>query len=226
VGAASSSCSVRQLAPATSSATALRIFGGEGYLRSDLLAATLQSNREVDVFVPRMARQKIFAPTHPTSCATSSTSTCERRIGSRRRAHGICFHAAKKNTSTKIHDQGRRRLRSCRTSSPRACAEGQIHLQDVHDDREYALLFFSFFNLFPIQSRVYPFFSSDFFFTRYVRMVIHAVTCCISPLPSPTSWTRCPSSVQLWLAPPTCFSLRGPQLRSDLGYTDKLSASF
>jgi hypothetical protein len=38
----------------------------EGYLRSDLLAATLRSNREANVFVLQTARQKIFRVHSPT----------------------------------------------------------------------------------------------------------------------------------------------------------------
>jgi hypothetical protein len=37
----------------------------EGYLRSDLLAATLRSNRKVDVFVLRTTHQKFFRFPHP-----------------------------------------------------------------------------------------------------------------------------------------------------------------
>jgi hypothetical protein len=36
----------------------------EGYLHSDLLAATLRANREVDVFLLQMARQKILFCAH------------------------------------------------------------------------------------------------------------------------------------------------------------------
>jgi hypothetical protein len=40
----------------------------EGSLYSDLLAATLRSNREVEVFVLQMARQNFwYPPTHPAS---------------------------------------------------------------------------------------------------------------------------------------------------------------
>jgi hypothetical protein len=42
------------------------IFGDstKNFLDDDLLAGALQSDREVDIFVLRMARQKLFA-THP-----------------------------------------------------------------------------------------------------------------------------------------------------------------
>jgi hypothetical protein len=72
-------------------------------------------------------------------------------------------------------------VRSCQhTSSPRACAHGQIHLQDVHVTREYALLFFCCFsfNLFPIQFRVYPFFYSDFFLRDVYKMRVYGHPCC------------------------------------------------
>jgi hypothetical protein len=52
----------------------------EGYLRSDLLVATLRSIREVNVFVPRMTHQNFLhpEPTHPASCATSFTDPLAR----------------------------------------------------------------------------------------------------------------------------------------------------
>jgi hypothetical protein len=54
----------------------------KGYLRSDLLTATLRSNREVDVFVLQTARQKLFH-THPptersTAVFTRSDNICVR----------------------------------------------------------------------------------------------------------------------------------------------------
>jgi hypothetical protein len=52
----------------------------EGYLRSDLLVATLRSIREVNIFVPRMTHQNFLhpEPTHPASCATSFTDPLAR----------------------------------------------------------------------------------------------------------------------------------------------------
>jgi hypothetical protein len=51
----------------------------EGYLRSDLLAVTLRSDREVDVFVLQTTRQNFFVPTRrSTAVFTRSGCICMR----------------------------------------------------------------------------------------------------------------------------------------------------
>jgi hypothetical protein len=44
----------------------------EGYLRSDLPAATLRSDREAGVFILHVARWNLFVATHPPSPFSSS----------------------------------------------------------------------------------------------------------------------------------------------------------
>jgi hypothetical protein len=65
----SSLCSVMATRPATSSATTRRIFNSKGYLRSDLLAATLRSNHEVPRSTSsfhgwRTKKIRVHPPTH------------------------------------------------------------------------------------------------------------------------------------------------------------------
>jgi hypothetical protein len=46
--------------------------GTKNFLDDDLLADAFRSNREVDVFVLRMARQKFLRPAHPTRLRSPS----------------------------------------------------------------------------------------------------------------------------------------------------------
>jgi hypothetical protein len=137
----------------------------EGYLRIDLLAATLQSNREVDVFVLRTARQ-IFSrpPTYPTNYGGVHDV----------RLH---LHAIGRSTSMKVevslHQLGVRvhYMRVIKTNLPSRWIR-------IQGSNQFFKLFSFFFSFLSIRSRMLWFWIGR---QGYPNLFLHVPSCMTAP---------------------------------------------
>jgi hypothetical protein len=112
----------------------------KGYLRSDLLAATLRSNREVDVFVLHTARQEIFShsPTHRTIYS-----------GVHKVRQHLC--APTKNTSAvRIRVRGRPCVCACRVRGHHMHSIPASSATRTYQGSNHCVLFFLLTNTIPI----------------------------------------------------------------------------